>query len=172
MPTQRKIFTVQNLTEKLKDTKALVLADYRGLTVSQMAELREAVKDSGGEMEVIKNRLLNIAAKEAKVEIDDQALTGPTVVLWAWEDEISPLKVLYQFSQKAGLPKIKYGLFNQEVLPLEQIKVLAQLPEPEILKTKLVGQLAAPFYGLTGSLRSNLFKLIIILKQKAEGGDH
>ncbi len=170
MVQQRKIFTVQNLTQKLKDTQALVLADYRGLTVEQMGELRAKIKKAGGELEVIKNRLLGRAAKEAKVEIDDEALTGPTAALWAWEDKIEPIKALYQFAQESGLPKIKFGIFDEETVSLERIKQLATLPSSEELKAKLVGTLKSPTFRLTSSLNSNLTKLILVLK--AKGGEN
>jgi len=169
MPTSKKIFTVQNLTQKLKDTKTLVLADYRGLSVSQMADLREEVKKAGGELEVVKNRLLGRAAKEAKVTIADEVLTGPTVALWAWENEIKPIKALYDFSQKAGLPKIKFGLFEGKAVSLERVKELASLPSLNELKLKLVNTLQSPTFGLTNALNWNVKKLLHTLR--AKGGE-
>lgn len=168
MPTSKKIFTVQNLTQKLKDTKALVLADYRGLSVSQMADLREEVKKAGGELEVVKNRLLGRAAKEAKVAIADEVLTGPTAALWAWEDEIEPIKALHDFSQKAGLPKIKLGLFEGRVVSLERVKELASLPSLNELKLKLVNTLQSPTFGLTNALNWNVKKLVLLLNAKSK----
>lgn len=170
MPTSKKIFTVQNLTQKLKDTKALVLADYRGLSVSQMADLRAQVKKAGGELEVVKNRLLGRAAKEAKVAIADEVLTGPTAALWAWEDELEPLKALYDFAQKTGLPEIKFGFFEGKALSLERIKELASLPTMEELKTRLVRTLQSPTFKLTHALNWNVQKLVYILK--AKGGEN
>lgn len=164
MVPQRKIFTVQNLTQKLKDAKALVLADYRGLSVLQMADLRAEVKKGGGELEVVKNRLLGKAAKEAKVAISDEALTGPTAACWAWEDEIGPIKALHQFAQKTGLPKIKFGVFAGKITPLERIAQLASLPTREELKRKLINVLSSPTTGLVNALNWNAKKLVYILK--------
>ena len=171
MPTQKKVFTVQNLSQKLKDAKTLVLADYRGLSVGQMTDLRGKVKQVGGEVEVVKNRLLKIAAKEAKVEIDDQILTGPTAVIWAWEDQIQPLKALDTFAKENDLPKAKFGLFEGKIISIEKIKELANLPSQDELRAKLVGALHSPTYGLVNSLNWNLKKLVYILKTKSEGGD-
>lgn len=169
MVPQKKIFTVQNLTQKLKDTKALVLADYQGLSVSQMADLRAQVKKAGGELEVVKNRLLGRAAKEAKVKITDEALTGPTAALWAWEDEIGPTKALYNFARDAGSPKIKFGIFEGKTISLERIKQLASLPTMEELRKRLLGTLQSPTFGLVNALNWNMNKLIVILK--AKGGE-
>jgi len=169
MVPQKKIFTVQNLTQKLKDTKALVLADYQGLSVSQMADLRAQVKKAGGELEVVKNRLLGRAAKEAKVEITDEALIGPTAALWAWEDEIGPMKALHGFALKTGLPKIKFGIFEGKTISLERIIQLASLPTMEELRRRLVNTLQSPAFGLVNALNWNMKKLIVILKTK--GGE-
>lgn len=169
MPTQRKIFTVQNLTEKIKKTKTLLLADYRGLTVSQMADLRSKIKKAGGELKVVKNRLFSRAAKEAKVKVSEEALEGPTAVLWAGENEIETIKALHLFSQEAGLPKIKFGLFQGEPVSLEKIKTIAQLPGLEALRAKLVGLLHSPPSGLVNVLSGNLRNLVLVLK--AKGGE-
>lgn len=164
-----KVYTVQNLIEKLKQAKAVVLADYHGLKVSQMAELRQNVKKAGGEFEVVKNTLLNRAADETKIKIDPEVLQGPTAVLWAYEDQIVPLKALMDFVKVNDLPKIKFGLLDQVVTPLERIKYLANLPTKEELKVKLVRTLQSPLYGLNNALSWNLRKLIYVLK--AKGGE-
>ncbi|MBU3957196.1 50S ribosomal protein L10 [Patescibacteria group bacterium] len=164
-----KVYTVQNLIEKLKQAKAVVLADYHGLKVSQIAELRQNVKKAGGEFEVVKNTLLNRAADETKIKIDPEALQGPTAVLWAYEDQIVPLKALMDFVKVNDLPKIKFGLLDQVVTPLERIKYLANLPTKEELKVKLVRTLQSPIFGLNNALSWNLRKLIYVLK--AKGGE-
>lgn len=169
MPTSKKIFTVQNLTEKLKDAQVLILSDYRGLSMAQLDNLRKAIKEAGGELEIIKNTLLKRAADEAKVKIEDEVLTGPTAALWTWELEIGPLKALHSFAEEAGLPKIKFGRFEGQAISLERIKELAQLPGLEGLKAQLVGRLQSPLYGLVSNLQGNLRKLVYVLK--AKGGE-
>lgn len=164
-----KVYTVQNLVEKLKQAKAVVLADYHGLDVSQLAELRQQVKKAGGEFEVVKNTLLNRAAEESKIKIDPEALQGPTAALWAYEDQIAPLKALMDFVKVNELPKIKFGLLDQVATPLEKIKQLASLPSKDELKTKLVNTLQSPLYGLNNALSWNLRKLVYVLK--AKGGE-
>lgn len=169
MPTSKKIFTVQNLTQKVKDAKALFLADYRGLTVEQMASLREQVKKVGGELEVVKNRLLKLAFENVQFPISNDQLKGPTAVLWAWEDEIRSIKALHDFALQTGLPKIKFGLFGGKEITLERIKELASLPTKDELKVRLVRTLQSPAFGLTNALNWNLKKLIYVLK--AKGGE-
>ncbi len=169
MINQRKIYAVQNLTEKFKQAKAVVLTDYHGLNVTQLSKLRQEVKKAGGEFEVVKNTLLNLAAKETKIEIEPKALQGSTAVLWAYKDQISPLKALMDFLKANELPKIKLGLLDQIAVPVERIKQLANLPSKEELKAKLVSTLHSPLYNLNNALNWNLRKLVFVLKTK--GGE-
>ncbi len=169
MVKQDKVYAVQNLVEKLKQAKAVVLTDYHGLKVSQMAELRQNVKKAGGEFEVVKNTLLDRAANESKIKIDSEVLQGPTAVLWAYEDQISPLKALVDFTKANDLPQIKFGLLDQAKAPIEKIKQLASLPSKDELKTKLVNTLQSPLCGLDNALNWNLRKLVLVLK--AKGGE-
>lgn len=164
MPKPDKIYTVQNLVEKLKQAKAVVLADYHGLNVSQLAKLRQEVKKAGGEFEVVKNTLLNRAAEETKIKIDPEVLRGPTAVLWAYKDQIAPMKALMNFVKVNNLPKIKFGLLERAATSIERIKQLASLPTKKELKAKLVGTLQSPIYGLNNALSWNIKKLILGLK--------
>jgi large subunit ribosomal protein L10 len=169
MVQQNKVYSVQNLVEKLKQAKAVVLADYHGLNVAQMAELRQKVKQTGGEFEVVKNTLLDRAAKESQIEIESEALQGPTAVLWAYEDQIGSLKSLVDFIKINELPKIKFGLLDQIITPIEKIKELANLPSKEVLQAKLVSTLQSPLFRLNNDLSINLKKLLLVLKTK--GGE-
>jgi large subunit ribosomal protein L10 len=169
MPTQRKIFTVQNLTQKLKDAKALVLADYRGLDVSQMNKLRAQIKKAGGEFEVVKNTLLRLAAKESQYPLAEIKFEEPTAALWLYSEDTAPLKALNDFIKETSLPKIKFGFWDQKLISLERIKELASLPGFNELKAKLVSTLQSPLFGLVNGLNWNLRKLVYVLQ--AKGGE-
>lgn len=175
MPTSKKIFNVQNLAEKFKQAKALILADYTGLTVSQISELRAEIKKAGGELEVVKNTLLLLAAKESPLTFKDTPLTGPTAVLWIYKEDLSPLKALDTFAKKTELPKIKFGFWENEPISLERIQQLANLPTLAELQARLAGRLSSPIFGLINSLNWNRQKLVLILQLLAcagrKGGD-
>lgn len=168
MATQKKVFTVDNLTEKLKQAKALILADYSGLKVSQINGLRAEIKKAGGEFEVIKNTLLCLAAKNSESRIQNLELSGPTVALWIYEEDITPLKNLYAFIKKNELPKLKLGFWNGEQITVERIEQLANLPSLEQLRANLVGQLKSPLCHLHRSLNWNIQKLVLVLKKGGE----
>lgn len=168
MVPQRKIFTVQNLAEKLKQAKAFVLTDYRGLDVAQINELRREVKKSGGEFEVVKNTLLRLAAKTGLPRIRQLAdLRGPTAALWLYSEDLTPLKALSNFIQKTELPKIKFGFWQGELISPERIKELMTLPSLTELQAKLINTLKSPSLGLVNALNGNIRKLIYVLEQES-----
>lgn len=190
MPASRKIFSVQNLAEKFKQAKALVLTDYSGLKVGQINELRKEIKKAGGEFEIVKNRLLGLAMKESKFSgLDPELkLIGPTAAMWVYQDDFSLLKILVNFVKKTELPKIsgacsfrisgacssriKFGFWDGKMISIERIKELASLPGMPELRNKLVGTLQSPIYGLTRDLKWNIQKLVLVLKViKPKGGE-
>lgn len=170
MKKQDKIFTVQNLTETLKGAKAVVLTDYRGLPVSQMGELRELVKKAGGQLMVVKNTLLKKAIENAKLPMPS-GLVGPTAITVCLEDEIAPIKAIFDFTRKSGLPTFKSGLWEGKVLEREEVEKLGSLPGKDELTARLLQLLASPAYGLVNTLSASQKKLIYILNKKAKGGE-
>lgn len=167
MVPQRKIYTVQNLAEKFKQAKALILADYQGLNVSQISELRRAIIKAGGEFEVVKNTLLLLAAKTGlpRKFAEGESLRGPTAALWIYADNPAPLKILVDFAKQFELPKIKFGFWQGSPITEEKIRQLASLPGIKELQTQLVGRLQSPIFGLAKALNWNLQKLVFILKE-------
>lgn len=158
MPSEKNVSLVKLLQTKISQAKSIVFADASGLTVNQQRELRQAVKLAGGELIVAKNSLLKIALGVKEF------LPGPTVTLFAFEDEIAPIKALAEFAKSNSLPKIKAGFLAKEPLTKEQIEQLAQLPTKVELLAKTVGTLNAPITGFVNVLAGNIRKLIYVLK--------
>ncbi|MFC1790598.1 50S ribosomal protein L10 [Patescibacteria group bacterium] len=170
MPNPKKQTTVKDLTEKLKKAKAFYLVDYQGLDVAQMTVLRQKVRESGGKLEVVKNRLLKIACTDCAISSKEllEALVQPRAILLANEDEISPLKAVVEFAKESALPKIIGGFFDSEFLDKNQTEQLASIPGREVLLGQLAGQLAAPYSHLVYVLKGNQQKLIFALKAIAD----
>jgi len=171
MKKQDKIFTVQNLTEQLREAKSIVLADYRGLTVSQISQLRSQIKKSGGQLLVIKNTLLARALANLNLEVDETSLVGPTAIVIAIEDEMAPLKTVANFAKNAGLPTFKSGIWEGRALSGTQIEELSLLPSKNELIGQLMGVLSSPCVNLAQVISTNPRKLILILKGISKGGD-
>jgi large subunit ribosomal protein L10 len=168
---QKRIDITDSLKEKLTRAKSVVVTDYRGLNMTQLGELRGELLKENAEYTVAKNRLVVRAAKAAGYETADE-LTGPTAVLFAYGDEISPIKALANFIKTNKLPEIKLGYLNQEMLTELQITQLAKLPSRDELIGKVVGGIASPLYGVVGVLQANLRNLVYTLNsiKDSKGG--
>lgn len=172
-PKQKKTATVKSLTEKLARAKTVAFADYRGLTVNQLADLRRKVKAVGGEMVVAKNTLTGKALQISNFQIPNSNLEGPSAVIFSYEDEVAPVKTIADSGKTLGLPAFKFGFFGQTFLDAAALLELAKIPGREVLAAKLVGSLASPLYGLVGVLQGNIRNLVYVLGQikHSKGGE-
>lgn len=164
MATQKKIDTVTELTDKVGKAKSIVLADYRGLKHKQLEELRKALKKADAEFAVTKNTLFKRALGDKAASLDAQ-LKESTGALFAYADEVAPLKELIKFFKAAGFGKTKGGLLGTAVLAEADVTRLASLPTRELLLAQLVGQLNAPIQGLHRALSWNINRLVWALKE-------
>ncbi len=171
MKKQDKIFTVDNLTATLQEAKSCVLADYRGLKMAQLSQLRGQLKSAGGQLSIVKNSLLKRVLENLGLTLSEEDLTGPTAIIIALEEELAPLKVLAGFIKTNSLPVLKSGVWEKRVLTREEVERLSLLPAKNELIRQLPGILASPTARLVQVIANNPQKLIIILK-KLEGGDN
>ncbi len=165
-----RIEKANELKAKADRAKAVVLTDYTGLSVSQINDLRSKIKAAGGDYIVTKNTLLRVAlglSKEDTSGIVDK-LTGPTAVLFAIDDETSPIKALATYAKAANLPTVKGGLLGDKLLTPNEVEKLASLPTKEVLIGKLLGLLNAPITNLVYVLNGNQRKLVYALSQIAK----
>lgn len=170
MPSKKKIEQVKDLTEKLKKAKSVVLVDYKGLTHQQLADLRAKLKEAGSSLMVTKNTLVKLALESSHFSLPSShfPLAGPTATLCIKEDTLPTLKTLTQFTTEFGLPQIKIGILEGEIVDKEKIVKLATLPSKDILITQVVWGLKAPTQRLVLALNWNLQKLTIVLKRMSE----
>ena len=164
MPTQKKIDTVEKLTEKIAKAKTVVFADYRGLKHKQLEDLRKALKKVQGEFVVTKNRLLARALASRAKDVKDE-LRQSTATLFSYADEIAPLKELLKYFKTAGMGKTRGGFMGETVLSDGDVTRLAQLPTHKVLLAQLVRQLNAPIQGLHYALSWNLKKFVYALRE-------
>ena len=164
MAAQSKLDAVKQLTEKLKDAKAMVLVDYRGINVNEDTELRRKARETGIDYFVAKNRLVKIALQEVGVEANfDDLLEGTTSFALGYEDGIAPSKLVYDFG-KTLKDKfvIKGGMLDGARVDAATIESLAKLPSRE----EMLGQVA---YGLMSPIRMLAVALSNKKKNKNEG---
>jgi large subunit ribosomal protein L10 len=165
---------VTDLTERVSKAKSMVFTDYQGMTMSQMQTLRQGLDDVSAQFSITKNNLLKIALKENGFKVDDDAVfSGPIATLFAYGDEIAPIKALTKALKDAGVGKTKAGFLAQEFLTSKQVNQLAELPSKDELRAKVVGALGSPLYGIVGVLQANLRNLVYALDavRKQKGGE-
>lgn len=167
MPSTKNINQLKNLKDKIAKAKSLALTDYKGLNANQQNLLRSKIKEVGGEVLIAKNTLLKLAFNNKDLNQTNH-LTGPTMLLLSYDDEVAPLKALVDFAKEADLPKLKAGFLGANFLETDQIISLAKLPNKPQLQAQLTSQLAAPFYGLVNVLSANLKNFVYVLNAIAK----
>lgn len=144
----------------------MVFADYKGLNMAQLSDLRSKLRQSSAEFSITKNTLLKLAFQNSNLRhLVSDIWTGPTATLFAYEDEVIPIKVLVKALKDASKGFIKAGLLEGQLMDDIQINRLAQLPSKDELRAKVVGGLGAPLYGIVGVLQANLRNLVYALDQ-------
>ncbi|MGH2809568.1 MAG: 50S ribosomal protein L10 [Actinomycetota bacterium] len=169
MPKPEKVEAVQALKEKLENSSAALLAEFRGLRVSEMAELRRSLKDSGTELKVVKNTLGRIAAKEANLEDLLPLLEGSTAIAFISGDPVPAAKEIDEISKKYPALVVKGGLLEGKVLDGERAKALAKVKPREVLLAQLAGLMQGPiaqFALLLSAPVRNLGYALTALKDK------
>lgn len=132
---------VKELAENLKQSKLVLIVDYRGTTVEDDTKLRKDLREAKGSAKVIKNNILK-RALDMNGESDlDEVLVGPNALITAEEDYLAPLKVVYKFSKTHENYTIKGGFIDGKLMSVEELKTLATLPSREELLSKLAGSL-------------------------------
>jgi large subunit ribosomal protein L10 len=141
---QEKQLAVDEISAKLRESSATVVADYRGLNVAQVTELRKQLREAGIEFQVLKNSLVRRATASAELTELDQVLTGPTAIAFSKDDAVAPAKILNDFAKKNDKLEIKGGVVEGRVVDMAQIKALAELPSRDGLLSMLLSVLQAP----------------------------
>lgn len=156
---------VAEIVEKMKESKSFIVTDYRGLTVAEVTELRNQLREAGVEYKVLKNTLLTIAAKELGYEGIDDYFKGPTAVAFGVEDAVAPAQVLSKFAKDNEKLEIKAGILDGQFINAEEIQALAELPSKEVLLGKLANILQSPIAGMAQVLQGSIRKLVYALAE-------
>ncbi len=138
---------VQEIKDKANKSKSIVLVDYKGLTVEQDTELRNAFRAKEIEYKVYKNRLLKIAFDELGIKFPLGNYDGPTAVAFS-KDELAPAKIVIDGEEKYKVLKAKSGFFEGKVVDYDKVKMYASIPSKEILIGQLLGMLLNPIRSL------------------------
>ncbi len=170
MDRAQKEAAVAELTEDLKGAEAIFAVDYRGISVTDAAELRGRLREADAVFRVVKNRLAKRAVADAGPQEIDGLLLGPTALTLIHGDAVIAAKAIADFAKEHSALEYKGGVMDGEVLDPEGFAVIARLPGVDALRGQLVGVAASPITGLVRGLGSMMSGLAIALGQIAEQG--
>ena len=170
MPTQEKIESVEELRGRLAGVRAVLLTEYRGLSVQQLSDLRKQLRSVSAEYKVIKNRLARLALSPELAEVKG-LLKGPTGMIIAKDDPVAVTKTLHTFARTNQALVIKAGYIEGRVLQPDGLKALADLPSREALRAQVVGAITGPLTQIVSLLRAPQRELVYVLSQRGKGGE-
>lgn len=147
-----KVAKVAEIKEKLEKAGSFVLLDYKGLTVAEDTDLRNAYRKCGVTYHVYKNRLVKIALNEMGYTQFDEALNGPTAVAMGADDISAPARIAYEKAKAFKKMTVKCGLVDGGYLDENGCKTLATLPNREGLISQILGLLQSPVAGFARTI--------------------
>jgi large subunit ribosomal protein L10 len=173
MPTEAKRETVAELKEALASSRTLIVSEYRGLTVKEIAEIRRALRKQDVSYRVVKNRLMRIAAKDTIGDALDPLLTGPTAIAFG-NDEAATAKAVIDATRPYRIVRITGGLLGDRTIDASGVTRLATLPSREVLYAQLGGAFNAQATQIAGLLSATLrnlgYALAQVRDQKEQAG--
>jgi large subunit ribosomal protein L10 len=174
MPTEAKREMVAALREALSGSRTLIVSEYRGLTVKEIAEIRRALRKQDVTYRIIKNRLMRIAAEDSIGDALSPLLTGPTAIAFG-NDESTTAKAVIDATRPYRMVTITGGVLGDRAISADGVRSLASLPSREVLLATLAGGMQAPVATLAGLLAANIrnlgYALSQVRDQKAQAAD-
>jgi large subunit ribosomal protein L10 len=150
MPTEAKRETVAALKEQLSSSTTLIVSEYRGLKVSEIAEIRRSLRKQDVSYRVVKNRLMRIAANESGNDALSSFLEGPSAIAFGSGDEATIAKAVLDATKPYKIVKVKGGVLSGRAIDATAVARLATLPSREVLLSQIAGAIAAPMATVAG----------------------
>jgi large subunit ribosomal protein L10 len=159
---------IDQYVEWLKQSKALVLTQYVGLTMKDIDNLRAKVRDNGGEFHIIKNTLAKRAFEQAGYPVIKEQLEGSSAIVFAFSDAPATAKTITEFAKTSEFLKVKGGFLEKQPLTADGVKALADLPPLPVVRAQLLGTLLAPASKLVRTLAEPGRMIAAVIKAHAE----
>jgi large subunit ribosomal protein L10 len=170
MNRDQKAAVVDQISQEIESAEAIFAVDYRGLSVSQAADLRAKLREADAKFRIVKNSLTERAADKAGAESLKPLLEGPTALALIRGDAAIAAKALNDAARALQILEFKGGLMNGDTLTADDIRSIARLPARDMLHAQLVGTVAAPLTSLVRGLNSLIAGLAVQLQQIADQG--
>lgn len=160
-PEKKSIY--EEINARVSDSEYLLVAEYKGLKVDQITDLRRQLRKGGARMQVVKNRLVRLIARDKGWEKIEPSLKGQSAIVTG-KNIVQAAKTLKEFKGTSGMPQVKAGYMGNMYLSSAQIDALADLPSREVLLGQVVGTIAAPLSRLVGVLQQKVSSVVYVLK--------
>jgi large subunit ribosomal protein L10 len=155
---------VAALQAKFAQAKGVILSDYRGLNVRQMAELRSRLRTAAVELQVAKNTLARRAAEGTDYVQLSEHFIGPTSIAFTMADVVAMAKILSDYAKSEPKLEIRAGVVEGKIIAPQDIAMLADLPPREVLMARFLANMQSPLAGLVGVLQGVLRQLLSVLQ--------
>lgn len=155
---------------RMADSQAIILTDYRGLTVGHITDLRNRLREVGGSFQVIKNTLFAKALEDAGISVAPGYLEGPVAVGYCFGEVPPVAKALTDFANETKILRVTGAILGTSFLDAEGVKALADLPAREVLLARLLGTIQGPMGNLVGVITAPLRELVQVLQARSEQG--
>ncbi|MGD0807628.1 MAG: 50S ribosomal protein L10 [Anaerolineales bacterium] len=162
-PEQKKE-RVAEYVQLLKKSQGIILAEFGGLAMPGMNTLRNRVRDSQGEVRVVKNSLAAIAMRDAGLSASAEKITGSTLMAFGIVDVVGVAKAVVDSARESEFLKIKGGLLNGKLLTVAEVKALASLPPLPVVRARLAGLLKAPATKVAGTIAAPARKVVGVVQ--------
>ncbi|NNE12135.1 MAG: 50S ribosomal protein L10 [Ilumatobacter sp.] len=153
-PRADKVAVVEEITQRLNEARAVFVSEYRGMSVPDMAEVRNALRPTDAQHVIYKNTLAKRAVSDVGVEGLDEHLSGPTALTFVYGDVAGAAKALREAAKSQPMLVIKGGVLGEAALSADDVKALADLPSRDELLAKFAGALQAPLVKTAGLLQA------------------
>jgi len=164
--SEKKTF-VSELEKIYEDSNSVIITHYHGLTVSQITNLRKALRENGASFKIVKNTLSKIAATNVKLTHDPEAFSGPTAIAYS-KDPVAAAKGVVEFAKTNDNLKVIGGIVNDKILNVVEVQQLAKLPSLDQLRGKIVGILQAPAANLARIIQAPAGSLARVIQAYSE----
>jgi large subunit ribosomal protein L10 len=165
---EQKREVVAQYGEWLERSDAFVLAEYTGMNMKSMDELRAKVREAGGEFHVVKNTLAKLALKEADIKFQDEHFLSSTAIGFAFEDPPALAKAITDFAQETDFLKVKVGYLEKQMMSAAEVKALADLPPLPVMRATLLSTILAPASQLVRTLAEPGRQVAAVVKAFSE----
>lgn len=168
---EEKKTVVENLHDSFSRSKIVILADYKGLDVEAITELRRKLREAEVELKVAKNTLIRRASADTDAALMDEYFKGPSAIALSYDDPVAPAKILTDFAKSNEKLEIKIGVMNGKILDLSAIKALSSLPSREVLLGQVLSVMNAVPTSLVTALSDVPRRLLNVIQAIKEQKD-